>query len=353
MVSYMKDVYHLPSFMLKGTEKQLSEDLLPAFVPILQFISNGPFGVDLFFLISGFLITSLLIQEKTRNNTIDIKSFYLRRILRIWPLYYFIIVFAYAFAHFFTHEPFYKKDVYPHLFFVSNFTMISANSWCAGKLFMLWSLCIEEQFYLVIPLLLAFAPFKKLPYIFVFFILISIVVRGWLFHSYQHPWFPIYLHTGARFDTLAIGCLLGYINYTGFKIIYNKAVRALLFVWLLVAFAFVDAFNYDALIKAMFYKYIFIIPLSILFLDLIQNILPGLKNPFWLMLNKLGKYSYGIYMYQVFLIVIADRCAVDYFSKSRWAFILLSILGTILVSVISYEVFEKHFLKFKRRFEKV
>ena len=351
--SYLFDVYHLPAFMLKSGGQKLPDDLLPALVPLHQFISNGPLGVDLFFLISGFLITSLLIHEKSIHERVDIKSFYLRRILRIWPLYYFIIVFAYLFAHYYTGEPFFRKDIYPHLFFVSNFTQIAANSWCAGKLFMLWSLCIEEQFYLVIPLLLALVPVKKLPYVFIGFVLLSIGIRMQLFHVYQYPWFAIYLHTGSRFDTLAIGCLLGYLNYAGFKFSFGPVVRILLGLWLVAALSFINSIYYDSFMAAVFYKYVFIIPMALLFLDLMQNVLPGLKNPFWQLINKLGKYSYGIYMYQVFLIVVADRWAGDYFSKSRWAFIAISFTITIVVSVLSYEIFEKHFLKLKKRFEKV
>lgn len=346
---YMVDVYHLPSFLLKFN----SQDMIPLFGSVHQFFKNGPLGVDLFFLISGFLITSLLLNEKQFNSKIDVKSFYIRRMLRIWPLYYFIIFFAYVFAHYYTGEPFFRKDIYPHLFFVSNFTMISANAWCAGKLFVMWSLCIEEQFYLIIPLLLALIPVKKLPYVFGALILISIMTRIFIVESYPYTWFPIYLNTGSRFDVLAIGCLLGYINYLGFKITSSKVVRLFLSLWLFAALVFIDALNYETFIRAVFYKYIFIVPLSILFLDLVQNVLPHLKNPFWKLLNRLGKYSYGVYMYQVFLIVVADRWAGDYFSKSRWAFILITLVITITVSVISYEIFEKHFLKFKKRFEKV
>lgn len=351
---YMLDTYQLPSYLqLNNGAQDIVQNILPSFVPVHHFVKNGAMGVDLFFLISGFLITSLLLHEKTLREKIDIKSFYLRRILRIWPLYYFIIAFAYFFAHYFTGETFFRKDIYPHLFFVSNFTMLSANSWCVGKLFVLWSICIEEQFYLVIPLLLAFTPIKKLPYIFVFFILVSVVARMVIFRTYQYPWFPIYLHTASRFDTLVVGCLMGYMNHVGFKLPSNRWFRIFLFVWLITALSLINGFYYDTFARAVFCKYVFILPLAILFLDMVQNVLPSLTNPFWKLLNKLGKYSYGIYMYQVFLIVVADRLAGDYFSKSRWAFVFLSIAITIFAAVISYEIFEKHFLKLKKRFEKV
>jgi peptidoglycan/LPS O-acetylase OafA/YrhL len=348
---YLADNYHLPSFMFSGGQKS-PDRLIPLFQYLQVFVKNGPFGVDLFFLISGFLITSLLLHEKALNTKIDIKSFYVRRILRIWPLYYFVIVFAYVFAHQYTGEAFYRKDIYPHLFFVSNFTMAAAADWGLGKLFMLWSLCIEEQFYLVIPLLLALVRVKRLPYVFIGLILLSIGARIVIFKLYQYPWFPLYLHTASRFDTLAIGCLLGYLNYAGFKIHYHPAVRLLLSLGLVITLCFCDVFDYSTLLKAAIGKYLFIVPLSVLFVDFVQNILPVLTNPLWRLLNKLGKYSYGIYMYQVFMIVVADSIAGNYFHRSRLAFLLLSVVITVGISVISYEVFEKHFLKLKRRFEK-
>jgi peptidoglycan/LPS O-acetylase OafA/YrhL len=316
-----------------------------------QFLRNGGFGVDIFFLISGFLITSLLLHEKTTGG-IGIRNFYVRRVLRIWPLYYLIIGLAYLFAHHYTGEPLYRKDIYPHLFFVSNFTMIGANSWCAGKLFILWSICIEEHFYLIIPVLLIMTPLKKLPWVLSGIIAISIASRAWLFHHYPYPWFPIYLHTFSRFDTLAIGCMMGYFHYCGFTLPSRSYIRLSLFIFLVAALMLFSCFYFDTFYRAVIFKYVFTLPGAFLFYDLITNILPSLNNRAIRLLNQLGKYSYGVYMYQVFLIVVADRWATDYFSKSKVAFAAISILLTFLASIISYEIFEKHFLKLKKRFEK-
>lgn len=349
---YLRDIYHLPAYLLKSAGGDSNRFTL-FFAPVHQFLKNGGFGVDLFFLISGFLITSLLLKEKLDHGHIDVKRFYIRRILRIWPLYFLIIAGAFAFATYYTAEPFLVKDIYPHLFFVSNFTQISAGAWCSGKLFVLWSICIEEQFYLVIPLLLIFVPSKRLPLVLGGLILLSIIIRALLFWQYEYPWFAIYLHTGSRFDTLAVGCLLGYLNYTGFRFQPTQRIRAFIAAWLLLFLCFTDVFYYDSFIRAVIFKYVYVLPLSFLFLDLVQNILPGLRHPFWRWMNTLGKYSYGIYMYQVFVIVVADHLSGDYFSKSRWVFIILSLGLTLLISFLSYEIFEKHFLTLKKRFERV
>lgn len=315
------------------------------------FIKNGPLGVDLFFLISGFLITSLLLSEKSTNGQIGIKRFYIRRALRIWPLYYFIIVFAYLFAHYFTGEEMHRKDIYPHLLFVGNFAMIKANAWCAGKLFILWSLCIEEQFYVIIPIVLAFVPTRKIPYLLGFFIIASVVTRFILTQTYQYPWFAIYLHTGSRFDVLAIGCLLGYMNYAGYRVNLTTIVRVVLLAWFIVSLCTLNVLNFDGWFRALFGKYIYILPLSVLFLDAVQNKLPGLKHTFWRGINVLGKYTYGMYMFQVFMIVVADRITSNYFYKNSMVFIVLSIVLTIVVSVLSYELMEKRLIQLKTAFE--
>lgn len=350
---YTTEVYKLPSWLFKNGENSYPENLNTLGSFVNMFLKNGSFGVDMFFLISGFLITSLLLREKSNSLTIDIKSFYIRRILRIWPLYYFIVFFAFGFAKLYTHEEMHLRDLIPHLFFVGNFSMIQALSWCSGKLFILWSICIEEHFYLIIPILLFLVPIKRQPWLFAALVLISIITRIILFKSYEYPWFPIYLHTFARFDVLAIGCLLGWLNFSQVKFKLPVAFRWVLLVGLFIFMGVFSVRFYDTFFYAVFFKYFYIIPSAILFYDLVINVLPTFSSMFNNFFNRLGKYSYGIYMYHPFAIIFCNNLANQYFNQSKIAFALLSILCTASVAFFSYEVFEKHFLKLKSRFEKI
>ena len=117
----------------------------------------GPFGVPVFFLLSAFLITELLLRERERTGRIHIQAFYMRRILRIWPLY-FLVFFGLAFLNHFvpgtgTDDP---LAWLAFTFFTGNWYILR-HGWIAGSVDPLWSISVEEQFYIVIPVLAAFA----------------------------------------------------------------------------------------------------------------------------------------------------------------------------------------------------
>ena len=117
----------------------------------------GPFGVPVFFLLSAFLITELLLRERERTGRVHIQAFYMRRILRIWPLY-FLVFFGLALLNHFvpgtgTDDP---LAWLAFTFFTGNWYILR-HGWIAGSVDPLWSISVEEQFYIVIPVLAAFA----------------------------------------------------------------------------------------------------------------------------------------------------------------------------------------------------
>jgi peptidoglycan/LPS O-acetylase OafA/YrhL len=119
---------------------------------------NGNLGVNFFFVLSGFLITYLLIEEKRLNGQIDIKKFWIRRILRIWPLFYFCVVFGFYIFPFlktaFGQHPNETASIGYYLTFTNNFDFIKKGLPDASILGVLWSVAIEEQFYFVWPIVL-------------------------------------------------------------------------------------------------------------------------------------------------------------------------------------------------------
>ncbi len=115
----------------------------------------GPFGVPVFFLLSAFLITELLLRERDATGRIHVGAFYIRRILRIWPLY-FAAFFGLALLNHFvpgvgTSEP---LACLAFTFFAGNWYILH-HGWIAGSVDPLWSISVEEQFYIAIPLLAA------------------------------------------------------------------------------------------------------------------------------------------------------------------------------------------------------
>src|ERR1700677_1497524 len=112
---------------------------------------SGAAGVDLFFALSAFLITSILLREREETGAISLRRFYLRRILRIWPLYFLLIALGVVLAHTMVKQSLPWYYVAGYLLFVGNWVHAvfgGPNSIC----FPLWTVSIEEQFYLVWPL---------------------------------------------------------------------------------------------------------------------------------------------------------------------------------------------------------
>ena len=112
--------------------------------PFLIWISKGDLGVDLFFVISGFLIGSILFKEFKKRNRLNFKKFYVRRVLRLLPVYVFAMIIGLYFI-----EGDSWKSAWSNLLYINNYVRGSYMGWT-------WSLAIEEQFYIVIPFLIAF-----------------------------------------------------------------------------------------------------------------------------------------------------------------------------------------------------
>lgn len=142
---------------------------------------NGNLGVNFFFVLSGFLITYLLIREKSLKGKINVPFFWIRRILRIWPLYFISVIFGFwifpILKTYFGQTPNETANIYYYLSFLSNFDMIKKGLPDASTLGVLWSVAIEEQFYLIWPLLLSFFPVKKYWIVFLSIITASIAFR--------------------------------------------------------------------------------------------------------------------------------------------------------------------------------
>lgn len=162
----------------------------------------GPFGVKVFFVISGFLITSLLLNEERKNGRISIKMFYIRRAFRIWPVAYaFILVVAIlAWRNWITLPP-------HNLLYASAFLMnhVQDGSWFTGHL---WSLAVEEQFYVVWPLVFLFTAKRGRLSACLLIMFLAPLLRS-LTYVYAPGIFAA-LQQSLLFegDAIAIGCLL-------------------------------------------------------------------------------------------------------------------------------------------------
>jgi peptidoglycan/LPS O-acetylase OafA/YrhL len=311
-------------------------------------IGNFNFGVDMFFLISGFLITYLLLREKGDKGKINIPNFFIRRALRIWPLYFFVIAISPLLVSWMGWpSPEYK----PAIFFYNNFRTIATESW-QFPFAHFWSICVEEHFYLIWPFVIAFFPMKRLPQVFLTVIVISITYRAMAF-QYQWGWFKIYLHTLARIDALAIGGLAAWAHFhKPFSLRMPLYARLLLYGVLIWTLSVDNINDWPTLFTAVFKKYFYLLLVGLAMMNYVFN--PdayfrwGPKHP----VNYLGRACFGIYLWgNIVLQLIIHKLIIPYFpGASVWSY-WGSVIGiSLLLPVISYELIERPFLKLKTRF---
>lgn len=314
-------------------------------------ILNLGIGVDVFFLISGFLITYLLLKEKKENNDIDLKKFYIRRILRIWPLYFLLIAIT-PFLIKWLGEP--EPDYVSTVLFYNNFHTIKTHLW-TFPFAHFWSICIEEHFYLFWPLIIMYVPHKKLFSVFIFIICTTILFRVYICYTSTEAWYTLYLHTLARIDVLVIGAIGGYIYFnTAFEVKLSSKIRYCLYCILLLSFCIERTYGWDSTFLAAFKTYFYTGLISVILLDFNFN----RDFPHFIKPNSIfhyfGKVSYGIYLYgNILLIVIIKKIMWPLNITSPYLFFGFVFVLSILIPIISYELFEKLFLKLKTKFQVV
>ena len=310
--------------------------------------SLGEQGVTVFFVLSGFIITYLLLLERNKNGTINQKHFYIRRILRIWPLYYLYLFIAIIIFYFTSSTPPDYTILSFYIFLLANIPFIMEKVFYnCGQL---WSIAVEEQFYLFWPFL--FRKKLNLEKILIPIILAFIAIRFflWLFFPFK---FLTILFTVNRFDCMMFGGLIAVYYYKKSTII--KLITSIpfqLFAWSVFV---VYALNFEIVNSIVSME---LITLATAFIICGQNSdkfkIVNLENN---ILNFLGKYSYGIYIYHPIFMFIWSKN--KFFSGienevTRTVFIFITIiLSTITVAYLSYELFEKRFLQRKDKFSVV
>lgn len=333
----------------------------------LHFFANGNLGVNFFFVLSGFLISWLLLAERDAHQKINVRAFYIRRILRIWPLYFLIVVVAFLF-------PFVSQQLTPHweyftnqmnaaelpwyIFFMGNFD-IQFNGVKNIFLTVLWSVSIEEQFYLFWPLLVRSLKREHFKIACLAVILISFLYRC-VFPSTISS-----ISTLAIMSELAIGGLAGYYAMydESFRTFFqNLSRQSIIFIYLLLSVyiplhgmshyfgerPYLLYYPFESILFSVFFAFII----------LEQNFSRYSLVKFGkvAVLTRLGKVSYGLYVYHMLSFPIAFFLANslnlsigdfgNYLLKIAWALAL-----TISISLFSYKYFESYFLRFKKKFE--
>jgi peptidoglycan/LPS O-acetylase OafA/YrhL len=311
-------------------------------------------AVTLFFVLSGYLITYLLLLEKDKYKKIDFRKFYIRRILRIWPVYYLVVVIVFIL---FVIGVMDKSNVHWsyfafYVFFIPNV----AYSWTltVGALTPLWSVGVEEQFYAFWPLVISKSKniLNALIFIIVLYLVIKFVSQILSIKGIISP-FVNGLIVNTRFDCMALGgigaCLVT-VNSKWLPIIYNKYLQ--IFCWLILVYSVIfKSLHVGSIIDPEIYAVIFLI--IIINVSTNPSTVIKLEKPIF---NFFGKISYGMYVYHLLLIYLIHYFVGNFNNNSIASVIILFVMilgSSILVAWLSYTYFEKGFLKAKTKYMKI
>lgn len=361
-----------------------------------KFTVYGSYGVNFFFVLSGFLITYLLLREKKESGNISINKFYLKRILRIWPVYFITLLFSFFLLPFLisnqsasvlgmTNPVMSWQTFWYFFFFVGNFYQGLGIGMGSLSIGILWSVCVEEQFYLVWPWVVKWFNERKLILITVLLIALSLLYKLiWAedrVANYYLPW-------SVGMD-LAFGALLGILYFKGKirQIIHTAFYTFVGFLILMVGVVGLSYFQTKGLEPALSHSIIkaslidilrlvktplidcVFVLLLLFFLNRTSKILSYQKHPLvsFLHLTKskiksglsyLGKISYGLYAYHTIclMLTVSFLYTIGFLKLevTRGMFLVAvstALILTICVAHLSSIFIERRFLGLRKRFK--
>jgi peptidoglycan/LPS O-acetylase OafA/YrhL len=297
----------------------------------------GHYGIDLFFGLSSFLLTYLACIEIENTNNFSKKNFFIRRALRIYPLYFFVLVVSFLgiplIGDLFNVNISLPEKKYLYFLFLSNYD----NTDHIFALKFLWTISVEEQFYFMFMFL---APlFKRYVYIPILFLLISHLAGNYIGKVYH---WNLYTATTTYFPHFAVGIIAGRLYFNS-KVPSKKTLACIIVM--------------SIILTALFFKFSFLnsvtrIPIAILIGGIIlltAQIFEGFDTGNTIMnaTEYLGKYTYGLYVYSGFVIAFCVKF-LDW-DKPWYRFGLICVL-LFPISFFSYKYFEVYFIKLKSRF---
>jgi peptidoglycan/LPS O-acetylase OafA/YrhL len=336
---------------------------------VVRLAEFGGFGVELFFILSGFLITGILWD--TKDNPNFFRNFYIRRCLRIMPLYYgvFIVIFLIL-----RHIPYFQGPTMNTLVehqawgwsYLINFYIARVGHWGPPYLGHFWSLAVEEHFYLFWPLVIYFTSRRRFLQWCVGITLAAILLRIYLRYMGVSG-IAIYTLTPCRLDYLCIGSMLAVLlresqDRPQWLRVFLRGIPYLIVISVSLALlSYLMRSGTSHLLAKTVRELGYLSAFTGLFIIMLTMPATSWIGRFFTSrpMRFLGKYSYGIYVYHVMIVTFFIQRKFYEQLLSYWnndaalALFSYGLAGfgfSILVSVISYHAYEKWFLRLKARF---
>ena len=317
------------------------------------FLLKTAFGVNLFFVLSGFLITGILLNEKEKykgkERFLIIKNFFIRRSLRIFPIYYLFILICYLLCF-----PTVRAHLIYFVTYTANILIYKLNR--PIEISHIWTLCVEEQFYIIWPWLIIFVNNKYLKNLFIFIIIAGLASRYVTLYVY-HRDYPVLVY--QMIDSFGVGALYAYIRLNEkSRIKFESGYKILLPI--IIYFALMLApFPGVAIFRAYYHVLDSAIALALIMFAInnkrewIRKYI--LENP---VLNYIGKISYGIYLYHYNLDPLYNQFVIPYLQKhgvnplftSYYFSYGMKLILLLTVCSLSYKFIELPLLNLKKKF---
>ena len=318
----------------------------PISLPDWKLENRGFLGVDFFFVLSGYLITTLLLRERARYGSFSLRDFYIRRAIRIIPIYYFVVsCVAFYYIVLAGREQYLELLPYYYLF-LSNFLIGDIPT-----LSPTWSLSMEEQYYLVWPLLLMLLPRKLVFILLPVLILANVAVMlGWGWTASPLPDVPLHFKMpAATYAPILIGSLVALLLH------YRASFNAL---WPLLSPRIATPLGFVALIVAvemlpgdlrgipnLLIHCLMALVLASLVVKEDNLLSPVLTTP---LVSRVGEISYGIYLYHLLALDVVNRgfAALGIAANGWLVFATYGILAC-LIAEVSFRTLEAYFRRFR------
>jgi peptidoglycan/LPS O-acetylase OafA/YrhL len=322
---------------------------------------NGNLGVNFFFVLSGFLITYLLLKEQEFYNKINVVQFWKRRMLRIWPLFFACVFFGFIIFPFLKsllgQVPNESANVFYYLTFLNNFDLLKNGLPDSSVLGVLWSVAIEEQFYFVWPLFLAIIPTDGYKYVFGIIILITLLFRAFFDDALINEY-----HTFSCIGDMTVGGLGGLLIHSTKLTEKIARVGRGYIVVLYIVVVLIFLFRHHLQLSIYPIRVIERLVIAVVFLMVIleQNYA---KNSIFKLgrlkrISALGKITYGLYcLHFIGILVTTNTFKIFHWNTQVWQVLILETifaLGvTIVIATFSYRYFELPFLRRKHQLSNI
>ncbi|MGN6617208.1 MAG: acyltransferase family protein [Ilyomonas sp.] len=339
----------------------------------LFFSESGRMGVNIFFILSGFLISFLLLTEKKSTGKINYKNFYIRRILRIWPLYIGYGLFLTFFAPFIADllgmgGGSNLSEIVVNLCFLFLFSVnyqLAFAQYNKNIFEISWSVCIEEQFYLVWPLLMdkCIRNLKKLilsmfAISFIVRVIICVLLPHYSNLSFSRAYDINYLMLFDKLDLFTTGLLMAllYRNKERYEDVFKKIfhpviqiimiVLSLMYIFSIVKLSGLALVFFDHYICDILFGYVILSAV-------LKNSILNFEQP---LLKTLGKISYGIYIFHIAVCQVVMFFFRKFLNHPESHLVydilypLTNMIFTCLIAYLSYRYYESFFLTRKKKF---